>query len=506
MGDNKVLLRSPVEGDVDRLLKSKNECIKYYFSDLKPWNPGLVATQREVWVQIYGIPLHIWGENLFKIVGKRLGEFMDYDEETARMLRFDVARIKIQTTIWAFIDVVLKVEVEGLSFDIWVVEEKERKRPVVVLNGEMEDESSRVFPAGCLEEGDEVSGGRVSSSGADEESGEENEADMVTGEGIEVEKDGTKVIQSTNEGVVALTCAKSIEFRNSNMEIPCAPQVETEKVHQEACLDSDFSEKEGGKDKPGVSGPILVEETVGLDLQDARNGADVEILNDVAGLQDPGLNPTGLGLVDPDPPFLGVLVEDGIIRDSSLSEPEETLSPFRSINPRHNHRNKKLNSLSNANNLGVPKCIKLVEAVKEMGARVKQRRQKGGEGISTMREDEEDVAGLMEVEVVEASEDGDADQYRRKGEGREAFHGVSTPASRINLLSGSETSRVSDSLPQSLNEDKDKYVEAAKLLSIQKNVGFSFVEATSDTLKHLVEQENCDRIKKMEWELKEGDQ
>ncbi|WJX43771.1 hypothetical protein P8452_30829 [Trifolium repens] len=112
----------------------------------------------------------------------------------------------------------------------------------------------------------------------------------------------------------------------------------------------------------------------------------------------------------------------------------------------------------------------------------------------------------MEVGAVEASEDGDADQYRRKGEGREAFHGVSTPASGINLLSGSETSRVSDSLPQSLNEDKDKYVEAAKLLSIQKNVGFSFVEATSDTLKHLVEQENCDRIKKMEWELKEGDQ
>jgi hypothetical protein len=292
------------------------------------------------------------------------------------------------------------------------------------------------------------------------------------------------------------------------MEIPCAPQEVTEKVNQETSLVSDFSEKEGGRDKAEVCGPIQVGETVGLSKQDGTDGPsdDVALFNEVAGCQDPGLEVTGMGLVDPDPPFLGVLVEDGIIRDSSLSEPEETLSPFRSINPRHNHRNKKLNSLSNANNLGVPKCIKLVEAVKEMGARVKQRRQKGGEGISTMREDEEDVAGLMEVEVVEASEDGDADQYRRKGEGREAFHGVSTPASGINLLSGSETSRVSDSLPQSLNEDKDKYVEAAKLLSIQKNVGFSFVEATSDTLKHLVEQENCDRIKKMEWELKEGDQ
>jgi hypothetical protein len=36
MGGNMVLLRSPMEGDVDRLLKSKNECLPHYFTDLKP--------------------------------------------------------------------------------------------------------------------------------------------------------------------------------------------------------------------------------------------------------------------------------------------------------------------------------------------------------------------------------------------------------------------------------------------------------------------------------------
>jgi RNA recognition motif-containing protein len=98
MGDNMVLLRSPVDGDVDRLMKSKNECLHYYFSELKPWNPGLIATHREVWVQVYDIPLHIWGEELFKMVGKKLGVFMDFDKETARMVRFDVARLKILST------------------------------------------------------------------------------------------------------------------------------------------------------------------------------------------------------------------------------------------------------------------------------------------------------------------------------------------------------------------------------------------------------------------------
>jgi hypothetical protein len=118
----------------------------------------------------------------------------------------------------------------------------------------------------------------------------------------------------------------------------------------------------------------------------------------------------------------------------------------------------------------------------------------------------------MEVEVVSTkvvvavdSVSNDADRNRRKGEGRIANQVGVTPASGINLLFGSEMSRVSDSVSQSREEDKDKYVEAAKLLSIQKKVGFNFEEATSDTIKHLIDQEKCDRTKKMEWEQKEGD-
>jgi hypothetical protein len=53
--------------------------------------------------------------------------------ETASMARFDVARLKILTTTWAFIDVAIKVEVEGVVFDLWVVEERGRNRSVVVM-------------------------------------------------------------------------------------------------------------------------------------------------------------------------------------------------------------------------------------------------------------------------------------------------------------------------------------------------------------------------------------
>jgi hypothetical protein len=128
MGSNMVLLRSPVAGDVEKLIRSKNECLKYYFSELKPWVPGIVAKQMEIWVQVLGIPLHIWGDEFFKQLGAKFGVFLDYDDATASRRRLDVARLKILTDIWTVIDAAVKVEVDSVIFEVWVVEERCRER------------------------------------------------------------------------------------------------------------------------------------------------------------------------------------------------------------------------------------------------------------------------------------------------------------------------------------------------------------------------------------------
>jgi hypothetical protein len=51
-----------------------------------------------------GLDPNVWnstpylGRNFFKMVGNRLGVSLDFDEETARSTRFDVARIKVLST------------------------------------------------------------------------------------------------------------------------------------------------------------------------------------------------------------------------------------------------------------------------------------------------------------------------------------------------------------------------------------------------------------------------
>jgi hypothetical protein len=68
---------------------------------------------------------------------------------------------------------VLKVDVEGVVFDLWVVEERGNQRSVVVFNGVMEDEGSHVCPAEESQEEDEAVGEDSYNSGEDDMSGEE---------------------------------------------------------------------------------------------------------------------------------------------------------------------------------------------------------------------------------------------------------------------------------------------------------------------------------------------
>ncbi|MCI16668.1 hypothetical protein A2U01_0037812, partial [Trifolium medium] len=81
-----------------------------------------------------------------------------------------------------------------------------------------------------------------------------------------------------------------------------------------------------------------------------------------------------------------------------------------------------------------------------------------------------------------------------------------TPSSGINLISGSVNSKGTGSMANDDTGEREKLLEAAKLFSIQKEVGFSFDELDGATLKQFMDQERNDRAKKMEREQRVGDQ
>jgi hypothetical protein len=152
-----------------------------------------------------------------------------------------------------------------------------------------------------------------------------------------------------------------------------------------------------------------------------------------------------------------------------------------------------------------------VEALKEAGPKLRRRRQKEGCGVIDMEGVEVDgrkegvtgEPGSTQMSLSNPLEVAD-DQAMAIQEGVDCTGTIL--ASGINLISGSDGSVVPNSITQGGIEEKEKLIEAAKLLNIQKEVGFTFEDTDDMTLKQLVDHERVDRVKKMEWERREGDQ
>jgi hypothetical protein len=78
----------------------------------------MVAKKKRVWVKCRGVPLHVWEEKCFKMMGDFLGEFPDFDLATAERKRLDVVRLLIATENFAFINQKLRLKMMGALFDV----------------------------------------------------------------------------------------------------------------------------------------------------------------------------------------------------------------------------------------------------------------------------------------------------------------------------------------------------------------------------------------------------
>ncbi|GAU32818.1 hypothetical protein TSUD_208860 [Trifolium subterraneum] len=377
MGDNMVLLRSPVEGDVDRLLRSRKECLDYYFSNLSPWAPGLFAKQREVWVQIFGIPLHIWGEDFFKMVGAKMGEFLDFDAETASMARFDVARLKIRTSTWALLDVIFNVVVGEECFRISVKEERGSKQVVGEVWGEVEDEGSRVVPLEECGDGDDCPGDGENFSGEDDVSEEGIDGDLAVkgqrGGRYEVEGARLKEDQDTKGGGGGLTLDKSTESVDSKKETnPLAStfvgnEVKVCKhVGVKSGVAEDLSRDEGGLSLSGGTDLFFEKDKV----EEDRGGIKMlpcHQIEEVVGQELDTVQEDEVGLGLHNQVVLGPFEQDGFQRYSSVSEPEEVFLSSRTKLKKTQGKLKKQKPVPKFRYLGVPTCVQLAEAAKGGG-------------------------------------------------------------------------------------------------------------------------------------------
>jgi hypothetical protein len=157
-------------------------------------------------------------------------------------------------------------------------------------------------------------------------------------------------------------------------------------------------------------------------------------------------------------------------RFSSLSEHVEVLNPHNSTFHKQLALPRKKKQCSKFQQVGVPKCLQLVEAIQEGGLKARRQRHKDGEGTITAAK----CKGGDDSNVrTERMEKGVAD-FTQSVSGH--LSGTCTPTSDIVLISATGVSSVPETQIIAYDVDRSKVVEAAKLLKLQKKVGFTFEE------------------------------
>ncbi|GAU41797.1 hypothetical protein TSUD_379350 [Trifolium subterraneum] len=151
-GFMKVLLWSDKVGEVKEVVESVGWWCSL-FSRVVPWSSNLVTNHRVTWLRCFGVPLHAWGNDLFRALAFKFGRFIEVDIKTRQMLRCDEARIKIVTGDKKVIDSSMAVKVKGQRFEIRVIED----------TGACEDDGRRLD--GVFRRGEEEISSKASSDG-----------------------------------------------------------------------------------------------------------------------------------------------------------------------------------------------------------------------------------------------------------------------------------------------------------------------------------------------------
>ncbi|KAG5564116.1 hypothetical protein RHGRI_000336 [Rhododendron griersonianum] len=97
----------------------------FFFEEFRPWSPDFtIEASRTVWLNCYGVPLHVWNSDTFFSIGRNWGEPITLDDATSKGLSFSSGKVQISTNSFGVINQEVNLEVNGKLYPIRVMEEQ----------------------------------------------------------------------------------------------------------------------------------------------------------------------------------------------------------------------------------------------------------------------------------------------------------------------------------------------------------------------------------------------
>ncbi|KAI5415173.1 hypothetical protein KIW84_040576 [Lathyrus oleraceus] len=123
LGPNLCIFEDVEEGAVEVFVDEGHNWWSKWFTSIARWKPGHVDEERLMWVRCIGIPCHVWTDDFFGVFAGLFGSFVRADCNTASRKVMDSARLLVRTRSRRWVNDMYQVKINGLVFDISVVEE-----------------------------------------------------------------------------------------------------------------------------------------------------------------------------------------------------------------------------------------------------------------------------------------------------------------------------------------------------------------------------------------------
>jgi len=123
LGGDKAFLHYRNNGDIMKIFNEAVDFFSKFFTDVHKWTSMDVQYERGAWIRIYGMSVHAWNSNFFKLYVSEYGRFVQADECTMDRGIIDFARILISTTSLEVMNNTTVLMVDGWKYTIKLVEE-----------------------------------------------------------------------------------------------------------------------------------------------------------------------------------------------------------------------------------------------------------------------------------------------------------------------------------------------------------------------------------------------
>lgn len=99
--------------------------IKDWFLEIHKWNKSrVIPPSRLIWLNCYGVPLHLWNAGTFIKLGQIWGNVIQTSDDTVKGISFAVGKVLISTRYMDMINKVVFVENKGVKFQVRICEEQ----------------------------------------------------------------------------------------------------------------------------------------------------------------------------------------------------------------------------------------------------------------------------------------------------------------------------------------------------------------------------------------------